>query len=139
MLQSMMRGSSRKELVTEINVTPLVDVCLVLVIIFMVTTTMFLQPPFPIQLPKAHTAEQTKEENLFVAVSPDGGLAVNESQVASEAFPALIRARLQASRTKLVVIRADRQAQSGAVLDVLNEVKRAGARRITFGTEEKAE
>ena len=46
MLKSKMRSDDRREMVTEINVTPLVDVCLVLVIIFMVTTAMFLQPPF---------------------------------------------------------------------------------------------
>jgi biopolymer transport protein ExbD len=138
MLKSLMRSESKHEILAEINVTPLVDVCLVLVIIFMVTTTMFLQPPFTITLPKARTAEQTKEENIFVAVAPDGSLAINESRIAGTDFPQMVRQRLASSRTKLVVIRADEQAQSGVVLDVLNELKRAGARRITFGTEEKA-
>jgi biopolymer transport protein ExbD len=139
MLKSLMRNEAPKELLTDINVTPLVDVCLVLVIIFMVTTTMFLQPPFEIKLPKARTAEQTKEENLFVAVAPDGGLAINESRVPTEQFPETIRAKLARSRLKLVVIRADENAASGAVIDALNVIKQAGARRITFGTQEKAE
>ncbi len=132
-----MRSEDPKPLLTDINVTPLVDICLVMVIIFMVTTSIFLQPPFPVKLPKAITAEQTKEENLFIAIGPDGRLALNESPVAVADFPALIRARLQQSRTKLVVIRADELAESGTVLDVMREVKQAGARRITFGTEEK--
>jgi biopolymer transport protein ExbD len=139
MLKSLMRNEAPKELLTDINVTPLVDICLVLVIIFMVTTTMFLQPPFEIKLPKARTAEQTKEENLFVAVSPDGGLAINEARVPTEGFPEAIREKLARSRLKLVVIRADENAASGAVIDALNVIKQAGARRITFGTEEKAE
>lgn len=139
MLKSLMRSESPKELLTEINVTPLVDVCLVLVIIFMVTTTMFLQPPFDITLPKARTAEQTKEENLFVAVAPDGSLAINEARVPAEEFPRLIREKLDRSRRKLVVLRADEGARSGAVIDALSVIKQAGARRITFGTEEKAE
>jgi biopolymer transport protein ExbD len=139
MLKSQMRSENPRAMVTEINVTPLVDVCLVLVIIFMVTTAMFLQPPFEIKLPKAHTAEQTKEENLFVAVAPDGQLAVNETKVSPAEFPGLIREKLQHSRHKLVVIRADERARSGAVIDTLNLVKQAGARRITFGTDAKAE
>lgn len=139
MLQSKMRSERPKKILTDINVTPLVDVCLVLVIIFMVTTTMFLEPPFPVVLPKARTAEQTKEQNIFVAVAPDGSLAVNESRVEPGRFAETIGARLQASRTKLVVIRADENAQSGAVIDAMNIVKKAGARRITFGTEEQAE
>jgi biopolymer transport protein ExbD len=136
MLKSMMRNEAPKTIMSEINVTPLVDVCLVLVIIFMVTTTAFLQPPFEILLPKAHTAEQTKEENIFVAISPEGNLAINESQIPLEEFPATVAARLQQSRMKLVIIRADEKALSGTVIDVLNIVKKAGARRITFGTEQ---
>jgi biopolymer transport protein ExbD len=139
MLKSKMRSENPKELVTDINVTPLVDVCLVLVIIFMVTTAMFLQPPFEIKLPKAHTSEQTKEENLFVAVSPNGELAVNESKVGLQEFQELIRDKIKRSRNKLVVIRADENAKSGAVIDALNMIKQAGARRITFGTESKTE
>jgi biopolymer transport protein ExbD len=138
-LKSKMRSESPKTLVTEINVTPLVDVCLVLVIIFMVTTAMFLQPPFEITLPKAHTAEQTKEENIFVAVAPDGRLAVNETQVDLPTFQSLIREKIQKSRHKLVVIRADEKSLSGAVIDALNIIKQAGARRITFGTDAKTE
>ena len=95
MLKSKMRSDDRREMVTEINVTPLVDVCLVLVIIFMVTTAMF--------------------------------------------FQILIKDKIQHSRHKLVVSRADEKAQSGAVIDTLNLIKQAGARRITFGTDSKAE
>jgi biopolymer transport protein ExbD len=134
-----MRSENPRAMVTDINVTPLVDVCLVLVIIFMVTTAMFLQPPFEIKLPKAHTAEQTKEENLFVAVAPDGELAINETKVTVAEFPALIKEKIQQSRHKLVVIRADEKSKSGAVIDALNMIKQAGARRITFGTDSKAE
>ena len=83
--------------------------------------------------------EQTKEENIFVAVGPAGQLAINESPVAGEAFTALLAEKLRQSRYKLVVIRADVEAQSGAVIDVLNIAKKAGARRITFGTEEIVE
>ena len=136
MLKSKMRSEEAKAIMSEINVTPLVDVCLVLVIIFMVTTTAFLEQPFEIQLHKAHTAEQTKEENIFVAVSPEGNVAINESRIPLEQFPAAIAERLKQSRMKLVIIRADEKAMSGAVIDVLNVVKKAGARRITFGTEQ---
>ncbi len=139
MLKSMMRSGSAKEMLTEINVTPLVDVCLVLVIIFMITTTAFLQPPFEVILPKANTAEQTKEENIFVAVGPAGSLAINESRVESREFSRLIKNRLKESRTKLVIIRADENSLSGSVIDILKIIKAAGARRITFGTEQQTE
>ena len=136
MLKSVMRSESSQSIISEINVTPLVDVSLVLVIIFMVTTAAFLEPPFEITLPKAHTSEQTKEENIFVAISPDGSLAINESQIDGDKFAGLVADKIKRSRMKLVIIRADQGAMSGTVIDVLNIVKKAGARRITFGTEE---
>lgn len=139
MLKSKMRSENPKTIMADINVTPLVDVCLVLVIIFMVTTTAFLEPPFDIVLPEAHTSEQTKEENIFIAVNPEGLLAVNESQIASADFTAFIQKKIRESRHKLVIIRADEGAASGDVIDVMNIVKKAGARRITFGTEEIVE
>lgn len=134
-----MRSEKNRTLMTRINVTPLVDVCLVLVIIFIVTTTAYLQPPFKLTLPKAHTAEKTKEQNIFVAVSPNGQLAIDETKVAKSEFKDLITSKIKTSRLKLIVIRADKEALSGDVIDVLKTVKNAGARRITFGTKEAAE
>jgi len=139
LLKSGMRSENPKPLMTQINVTPLVDVCLVLVIIFMVTTTAFLEPPFQLVLPKAHTAEKTKEKNIFVAINHDGQLAINESRVEENEFSKLIVDKIKKSRLKLVVIRADEQVASGYVIDVLNIIKKAGARRITFGTDEIVE
>lgn len=139
LLKSNMRSEKSKGLMSEINVTPLVDVCLVLVIIFMVTTTAFLEPPFKLDLPKANTAEKTKEKNIFVAVNADGALAINESLVNEQAFAQMITEKIKKSRLKLVVIRADEAATSGHVMDVLKIVKQAGARRITFGTEKAVE
>lgn len=135
MLKSKMRSENPKELMCEINVTPLVDICLVLVIIFMVTTAMFLQPPFQVALPKAHAEDKSADGNIFVAVGRDGSLAVNEGKVADADFVEAISTKLHFSRTKSVVIRADEGATSGAVIDIMNTVKQAGARRITFGTE----
>ena len=55
--------------ITGINITPLVDVCLVLVIIFMVTAPLFTQPTLPVDLPKARTAEGKETDNITVTVT----------------------------------------------------------------------
>jgi biopolymer transport protein ExbD len=135
MLKSMMRNENSKELMCEINVTPLVDICLVLVIIFMVTTAMFLQPPFQVILPKANAEDKSADGNIFVAIGQDGSLAVNESRTPAEGFVETINTKLRFSRTKSIVIRADEKTPSGTVIDIMNTIKLAGARRITFGTE----
>ncbi|MEW6515502.1 MAG: biopolymer transporter ExbD [candidate division FCPU426 bacterium] len=136
MLQSRMRSENPKALMTEINVTPLVDICLVLVIIFMVTTAMFLQPPFEVSLPPAHARDQAGTGPVFVAIGEDGRLAINESPVAEDRFEDAIMLRLLQSPSKRVIIRADAKVASLKVLKTLEAVKAAGAERISFGTEE---
>ncbi len=128
---------SPNEIMAEINVTPLVDICLVLVIIFMVTTAMFLQPPFDVKVPLTHATDQGKDGNLFVAISSDGNLAINEAKIATPDFPEAIATKLLQSRTKRVIIRADSAVLSQTVLDALDTIKQAGAQHISFGTEEK--
>jgi biopolymer transport protein ExbD len=131
------KKNSPNTIMAEINVTPLVDICLVLVIIFMVTTAMFLQPPFEVWVPKTMATDQGREGNLFVAIASDGNLAINEAKVTSRDFPEIIATRLLQSQTKRVIIRADARVLSQTVLQALDTIKQAGAQHISFGTEEK--
>ena len=84
-----MQSGSQDGIVTGINVTPLVDVGLVLVIIFMVTAPLFEQPALNVNLPKASTKEGEEKENITVTITPDGKIAINEQEV-TRATPGLI-------------------------------------------------
>jgi biopolymer transport protein ExbD len=63
--------------ITDINITPLVDVCLVLVIIFMVTAPLFSDPPIKVDLPSAHTKEGEEADKITVTLSKDGEYALD--------------------------------------------------------------
>jgi biopolymer transport protein ExbD len=117
---------------TSINVTPLVDVSLVLVLIFMVTSPFFAKPLLPVRLPEAGAAKSEDARNITVSVSPETGVAVNETPVALDNLGRELKNRIDETGFDFVLVRADERVPSGEVQDVLRLAKRAGAKRIAF-------
>jgi biopolymer transport protein ExbD len=124
--------------VNAINITPLVDVCLVLVLIFMVTSPFFAKQLVTVTLPKASTAESEDRENITVSISPTEGYAVNEISVTQEGLSAELRKQLKESGFSFVLIRADEQVSHGQVQDVMKLCKKIGVRRIAFATDPRS-
>src|SRR3989338_6683042 len=111
-----MHGASgdQSEAIVGINVTPLVDVCLVLVIIFMVTTPLLMQPILPIELPKAHTQEGEEKQNITITISKEGKFALNADEMPDiETLKNALRAKLNLSLDRYVIVRADQAALHG--------------------------
>lgn len=124
--------------VTGINVTPLVDVCLVLVIIFMVTTPLLTQPAFDVSLPVAQTKEGKEEDKVTLSLSAEGRLAID-----SQEYKSMVKLERDLKRaifetdSALVVIRADKDATHGKLTELMGLAKKAGAKTLTIATEHK--
>jgi len=123
--------------ITAINVTPLVDVSLVLVIIFMVTAPLFSQPVMTVELPKALTDEGKESENVTITINPDEKFAVNAKEVTEDELKGELKIKLQESADKVVIIRADKLTNHGIVIKVLDLAKELGAKSLVFATEHK--
>jgi len=123
--------------ITAINVTPLVDVSLVLVIIFMVTAPLFSQPVMTVELPKALTDEGKESENVTITINPDEKIAVNAKEVTEDELKGELKIKLQESADKVVIIRADKLTNHGIVIKVLDLAKELGAKSLVFATEHK--
>jgi biopolymer transport protein ExbD len=127
-------------IISEINITPLTDVMLVLLIIFMVTATFFVaEPAMQVELPPAVTSELvTKEDGeITVIVKQDGGMTVND-RLTTEA--GLTNALLEAARNiqaekKVVVVRGDREAAYGRVIWIMDAARLVGLRNVSLATE----
>ncbi len=123
------------EEITAINVTPLVDVTLVLLIIFMVTAKMIAGQGIPLDLPKAKTAGATQTV-LNVSIDASGNILANGSKVGSD-----VELRGRASRALKdnpelrTVISASSNARHGQVMQVLDTVRDAGVTRIAFAAD----
>ena len=121
-----------------INVAPLVDVCLVLVIIFMVTAPLLSDPALKVNLPQAKTQEGEEKDKVTVTISDGDRYAVNEKVFTrQDELLEAVDATLKNGEAKMVVIKADAQAQYGILTEVMRRAKEAGATGITIATEQK--
>ena len=118
----------------EINVTPLVDVMLVLLIIFMVTAPLF-TAGVKVELPKAASATALNPKApLIVSVGPDGALAFGTEPIALEALGPAVLTKMGADREQVVHIRGDASAPFAAVVAALDRLKIAGVTHIAIMT-----
>ena len=131
----------RPEIITKVNVTPIIDVALVLVIILLVTAPMMSVSDLPVNLPQARTREAEDKRNVCITISEKGEFAVDDHTVAAGGLePALALALARpGNRDVLVVVRADRQVPFSTIRHTLAQARDAGARRLAIATRQRAE
>ena len=129
-------GRGRRVL-SEINVTPFVDVMLVLLVIFMVTAPM-MQQGLNIQLPETKAGGVNVNENPFILkIQREGSLWIEQTPVSLEELGPRVAAILTARKNKNVYIQADRRVEYGWVAQALAELKAAGLYQISLITTQK--
>jgi biopolymer transport protein ExbD/biopolymer transport protein TolR len=125
---------------SNINVTPMVDVMLVLLIIFMVITPM-LQKGVTVDLAKVNNPQQMpdadKEDALIVAVMRNGDVFFGNDRIASDQLTNKIKDRIANRQNKIVYLRADARAKYKAVVDVVDNVRAAGVDDLGLLTDQK--
>src|SRR5947207_10609090 len=116
---------------SEINVTPLVDVCLVLLIIFMVVTPM-LQKGVPVNLPVTEEPEKTpdSEKQLQISVKADGSVYLGPTVVRKEQVQAELETLHQRTPDREIAVKGDKLAKYGAVLDVMKACREVGFNNV---------
>jgi biopolymer transport protein TolR len=133
MSMSLPSRAGDRRMLSEINVTPLVDVTLVLLIIFMVTTPM-LQRGTDVQLPQAEQSEPKEEERITLTLTREGRLYLNNQEIPRVS----LRYRLMAltrNRERVVHFRGDAQVPYGLVIEVMDALKAAGIETVGMITE----
>ena len=129
-----------KQVNSNINVTPMVDVMLVLLIIFMVITPM-LQNKVAIDMAKVDNAvampDADKEDAIVVAVTRDGGVFLGQDKVAPTDLGRMVAEKLADKPGKTIYVRADARAQYKAVEDAIDNVRTAGVDEVGLLTQKK--
>ena len=137
----MIRRASHPEAITKINVTPIIDVALVLVIILLVTAPMMSVADLPVDLPAARTREAEDERNVSVTVASDGSMAIDNEIVSMQTLGPALAKRLAEPGNKdvLVIVRADTNTPYADVRQVLDRARVAGAARLAIATRQRTE
>jgi len=132
-MASKRRPSRGSDAIVEPNMTPLIDVSLVLVVILMVATPLAFQSSIAVNTASRagkQAAEMARTERIELFVHADGTIGVNRLVVPREALGVTLKPLIEQSATRMVVVRCDDEVLHGAFVGVLDEAKSVGAARI---------
>ncbi len=128
----MKAGGDLDDSISEINVVPLVDIILVVLIIFMVTAPMFLKPTINVNLPKAASGEQTTPSQLNISITADGKISLNGVAADEEKVKAKAMEEAQKNPEVQAIIAADKDVAHGKVVGIIDIVKSAGVKKFAI-------
>ncbi len=124
-------------IIAEVNLTPLIDIMLVLLIIFMVTSTAALESGLDIELPKTQiTNEKKQDEILIITLSRDGKVALQGKHVSDAELAQKMTEKLAELKTESVILEGDTQAFLGKAVEIMDIAKSAGAKNFSIAAEE---
>ncbi len=123
------------KIISEINIIPLTDVMLVLLVIFMVTTPLIMMGAFKVKLPKAIAPSVEPDKTITITVTEEGSVYLDEKQVAVADLEEALKDEFSLRGPGTVLLKGDRSARHGVIVKVLDSAKRAGAKKLAIATE----
>jgi biopolymer transport protein TolR len=132
-----MAGSANDDddTITGINVTPLVDVTLVLLIIFMVTASFIVAPAVKVELPQVSKADEPPSRSLHFLVDQGGTVYLNDKRVEESKVLGLVQKEVAANADVQVLVSADKKVPYGEVIRLLDLVRSAGVKKFAISVE----
>ncbi len=125
-------GGSSDDAITDINITPFVDIVLVVLIIFMVTASYIMEPSIKVNLPEAATGESTENSSLGLTLDAEGGLFLNGVAIEEPTLRAFIQRELARSEEVTALIAADSTVDHGRVVWLIDLVKQEGIAKFAI-------
>ncbi len=116
----------------QINMAPLIDVVLMQLIYFMLTSSFIMQPGIKIQLPTAVSTDRIEEKEVFISVSAEGIVFVGEKQIALDQLESLLKPF--GSSDAIVIIKGDEKTPHGKIVKIMDIAKKAGIEKIAIAT-----
>jgi biopolymer transport protein ExbD len=126
----------RDDVMWEINITPLTDVFLVLLVIFMVATPLLIQSGIKVKLPTSDITE-AQPEGIILTITKENKIYVGKEEVAPNDLFNHLRKKLKEKKGKFVIINGDKDVLLGNAVKIMDIAKAAGAEKIAIATEPK--
>jgi biopolymer transport protein ExbD len=128
-------GDDDNAMIVGINVTPLVDITLVLLIIFMVTASYIVSPAIKVDLPKAASGSDQTKTTLAITIAKDGNVYLNGERSSDGRIVDYIHGELPKNPDLQAIIAADKVVSHGDVIHVIDLVKRSGVHRFALNVD----
>jgi biopolymer transport protein ExbD len=128
-------GSTSEDVISDINITPFVDIILVVLIIFMVTATTIVKQSIKVQLPEAATAEALQEDSIGLTLTDRGQLLLDGEPSSIEAVQGRIRGDKAQNRDVVVLIAADKLVAYGRLIWLIDLIKSEGVANFAFNVD----
>jgi len=128
----------KKSRSVEMVFFPLVDIVLLLVIFFMLTSKFITQTAHNIDLPKSRTATVLEDKKITIYITKDHDMFLNDSPVTMDALPEELTSILGADPDKIVILKADSVTELGYTVGIVDIVRECGGKRLTITTEKQS-
>ncbi|MDR3253786.1 MAG: biopolymer transporter ExbD [Endomicrobium sp.] len=125
----------RNTVMSEINITPFTDVVLVLLIIFMITTPMLMQPSIKVNLPQTQASDSKDTSNIEVLISKDGYVYIDGKQIHISNVEDATRKLLSLHTDKVVIIKGDKDVKYDCIMQFMDRAKKAGAKKFALAVD----
>jgi biopolymer transport protein ExbD len=130
-----MKLISEKKKKILLNITPLVDVLLILIVFFVVTSTFMEQPGIKLELPKSQTADLQRIEKAVLIVSADSKLIFRNKEISLDELPSILKDAMQESMDKSLIISADKVVHHGLIVSIMDIARQSGVEKLVVSTE----
>lgn len=131
------RSSSSDEPIAEINIVPFVDIILVVLIIFMVTTPIIMKPSINVNLPEAGSGDESTPSKLGLGISSDGSVTLNGKPTNEEEIKTYATDLAKQKPDVQAIISADKDVSHGRVVTIIDAVKSAGVKKFAITIDKK--
>ena len=125
----------KKQTFNEINITPLTDIFLVLLIIMMVIAPSFQSIDNNIKMPEISSGTGIEEQNTNISVTKNGEIFLNSEKISEESLEEKLNTLVEQNKTKEVIVRADKEAKSSKILSIMNAAQNAGYKKLIVAGE----
>lgn len=132
-----LNNTEENSAIVEINVVPLVDIVLVILIIFMVSAPLFIKPSLDINLPKTVNGKETKKSPLNITINKDGKIDFNGKLIRIEQLASNVEKILKKKETAHAIIAADKLIRYGVIMQVIDILQTSGVSKFSVNVERK--
>jgi biopolymer transport protein ExbD len=130
-----MKLISEKKKKVLLNITPLVDVTLILIIFFVITSTFIEQPGIKLELPKAQTSDLQRVEKAVIIVSKDSKIYFRNKEISLKELPSILKDSMRESIDKSLIISADKVVHHGLIISIMDIARQNGVKKLVVSTE----